>query len=82
MLDLTILPHPLYGLDLAPCAFHLFPKMKEDFHGYLYDSNNEVERKVRTWIKKQRVEFFHDGFEKLVHCWHKSEENGGNYIEK
>lgn len=37
---------------------------------------------VRTWIKKQSVEFFHEGFEKLVHRWHKSEENSGNYVEK
>jgi hypothetical protein len=55
--------------------------MKGHFHGHLYDSNNEVERTVRTWIKKQSVEFFHDGFEKLVHHWHKSEENSGNYVK-
>jgi hypothetical protein len=56
--------------------------MKEDFHGNPYDSNNEVERTVRTWIKKQSVEFFHDGFVKLVCHWHKSEEYSGNYVEK
>jgi hypothetical protein len=28
-LDLTILPHSPYSRDLAPCNFHLFPKMKE-----------------------------------------------------
>jgi hypothetical protein len=33
----------------------LFPKMKEGLHGYLYDSNEEVERLVRTWMKKHGV---------------------------
>jgi hypothetical protein len=45
------------------------------------DSNNEVERTVMTWIKKQGVEFFYDSFEQLVHRCHKSE-NSGNYVEK
>ena len=62
---------PAIWSRLGTSAFHLFPKTKEDFHGHPYDSNNEVERTVRTWIKKQGVEFFHDGFEKLIHYWRK-----------
>jgi histone-lysine N-methyltransferase SETMAR len=50
-LDLTIVPHPPYSPYLAPSDFHLFPKMKED----LCDSNEDVERIVRTWMKKQSV---------------------------
>jgi hypothetical protein len=45
--------------------------MKEDLLEHLYDSDEEVERIVRTWMKKQSVEFFCDSFEKLVHCWQK-----------
>jgi hypothetical protein len=59
-----------------------FPKMKEGLHGHLYDSNEEVERIVRTWMKKEIVEFFHDGFQKLVHRWKNCVENGGDYVEK
>jgi histone-lysine N-methyltransferase SETMAR len=70
-LDLTILPHRSYNPDLAPHDFHLFPKMNEDLRGHLYDSNEEVERTVRTWMKKQSVEFFRDDIEKLVHRWQK-----------
>jgi hypothetical protein len=32
-------------------------------------------------MKKQSVEFFHDGFENLVHRWWKRVENGGDYVE-
>jgi len=31
--------------------------MKEDLHGHLCNWNEEVEQNVRTWMKKQNVEF-------------------------
>ena len=76
------LPHLPYSPDLAPYNVHLFPKMKDDLHGHLYDSDEEVERTLRTWMKKQNVELFCDGFEKLVHHQWKFVENGGDYVEK
>jgi hypothetical protein len=51
-LNLTILAHVPYGADLVPNNFHLFPKMNEDLHGHVCDSIEEVERAVRTWLKK------------------------------
>jgi len=38
-------------------------------------------RTVRTWIKKQNVEFCDDRFERLVCCWWEYVENGGNGVE-
>jgi hypothetical protein len=70
-LELTILPHPPYSPDLAPCDIHLFPEMTEGLREHLCDSNEDMERTVRTWMKKQSVEFFRDGSEKLVHRWQK-----------
>jgi histone-lysine N-methyltransferase SETMAR len=81
-LDFTIVPHPPYSPHLAPCDFHIFPKKKEDLHGYMHDSSEEVERIVRTWTKKQSVKFFHGSFQKLVHHWKKSVENGDDFVEK
>jgi hypothetical protein len=80
--DRTILPHPSCSPELVPCDFHLSPKMKEYLCGHLHDSGEEVERTLRTWMKKHSVEFFRDGFEKLVHYWQKCMENGGDYVEK
>jgi len=33
-------------------------------------------------MMKQIMEFFRDGFEKLVHLWQKCVENGGDYVER
>jgi hypothetical protein len=82
-LDLPILPHLPYTPDSAPYNFRHFPKVKEDRHGHLYDSDEEVEKKtLRTLMKKQNVELFCDGFEKLVCRQWKFVENGGDYVEK
>ena len=81
-LNLTILPHSPYSPDLAPCDFHLSPNMKEDLHGYLCGSNEGLERTVRSWMKERSVDFFHDGFEKLDHCWLNCVENCGECMEK
>ena len=65
-LDLPILPHLPYSPDMVPYNLHLFPKMRADLRGHQYDLDEEVERTVRNWMKKQNVELFCDGFEELV----------------
>jgi hypothetical protein len=32
--NITTLPHPPYSLDLAPCDFFLFPKLKTHLEGH------------------------------------------------
>lgn len=81
-LDLPISPHLPYSPNLGPYNFHLFPKMKEDLHEHLCDSDEEVERTLRTLMKKQDLELFCDDFEKLVCRQWKFVENGGDYVEK
>jgi hypothetical protein len=62
---------------------NIFLQMKEGLYGHLYDWNEEVESTVRTWMKKQSVEFFYDdGFEKLACCLWKCVENSGDYVKK
>jgi len=49
-----------------------FPPFSEDAGRHLWtsvDSVEEVERTVRTWMKKQNLESFLDGFRNLVHRW-------------
>jgi len=81
-LNLTILAHVPYGADLVPGSVHLFPKTKEDLHGHVCDFIEEVERAVRTWMKKPSLEFLHDGFQKLLLHWRKCWENNVDYVEK
>ena len=81
-LGFCLLPHPPYSPDLAPCDFHLFPKLKEYLRGVLFKSNEELERPVRSWIRAQRSDFFLDGFRQLVHRWKKCVNTAGDYVEK
>jgi hypothetical protein len=77
-----MLAHVPYGADFVPSNIHLFTKMKEDLHTYVCDSTEEVERTVRTWMKKQSMEFLHDILHKRFHHWRKCVENDGDYVEK
>jgi hypothetical protein len=81
-LNLTILAHVPYGADLVPSNFHLFSKTKEDLRGHVCDSIEEVERAVRTWMKKQSMEFLHGSFQKRFLHWRKCVENNVDYVEK
>jgi hypothetical protein len=56
--------------------------MKEDLHGHVCDSIEEVERAVRTWLKKQSMKILHDSFQKLFLHWRKCVENNVDYVEK
>jgi hypothetical protein len=60
----------------------LFPEIKEDVLRHLYDWNKKAETTLRRWMKKLSVEFFREGFEKLVLYWRKCVENCGDYVEK
>ena len=81
-LGFCLLPHPPYSPDLAPCDFHLFPKLKEQLRGIRFDSNEEIVQAVRSWIRAQNDDFFLDGFRQLVHRWEKCVQTGGDYVEK
>jgi hypothetical protein len=81
-LNLTILAHVPFGTDLVPSNFHLFPKMMEDLRGHVCNSTEDVERAVRTWMKKQRMEFLHDSFQELFLHWRKYVEDNVDYVEK
>jgi transposase len=42
------LPQPLYSLDLAPCDFFLFPKMKLQLKGRCFDGVEEIKRESQN----------------------------------
>jgi len=59
-----------------------FEKTKEDLHGHVCDSIEEVGRAARTWMKKKGLEFLHDSFQKLLLHWRKCVESNVDYVEK
>ena len=59
-------PHSLYSLDLAPCDFCLFPKLKEKLRGCRYETILEMNEAVRKVIDTLTQEDFHAAFQKLL----------------
>jgi len=42
-MNMTVMPHPPYSLDLTPCDFFLFPKMKLKLKGQHFDNIKEIQ---------------------------------------
>ena len=41
--NMTVIPHPAYSPDLAPCDFFLFPKLKLRMKGRTFDTIEEIQ---------------------------------------
>jgi hypothetical protein len=45
-------------------------------------ANEEVERKVQRWLRRQSKDFYSAGFGALAKRWDKCTNVGGGYVEK
>ena len=53
--NMTVIPHPPYSPDLAPCDFFLFPKLKLRMKGRRFDTIEEIQeesQRVLTQLQK------------------------------
>ena len=46
---MTMIPHPPYSPDLAPCHFFLFPKLKLWMKGQRFDTIEEIQEELQ-WV--------------------------------
>jgi len=44
--NMTVIPHPPYSPDLAPCDFFLFPRRKGQMKGKRFANVSEVKKKT------------------------------------
>jgi hypothetical protein len=51
---MAVIPHPSYSLDLAPCDFFLFPKMKLKLKGRRFDTNEEIQAESKRVLDTDR----------------------------
>ncbi|KAJ8882410.1 hypothetical protein PR048_014218 [Dryococelus australis] len=49
-----VFDHPPYSPDLAPSDFHLFPVLKKWLRGWRFNTNDELQDTVTTWLNRQR----------------------------
>ena len=69
--------HPPYSLDLAPCDFCLFPKLR----GCCYETIEERKEAVTEVIDTLTQEDFDGTFQKLLERYNKCIAAGGDYFE-
>ena len=69
--------HPPYSLDLAPCDFCLFPKLR----GCRYETIEEMKEAVMKVIDMLTQEDFHGAFQKLLEWYNKCIAAREDYIE-
>ena len=76
-MGIKTVPQPLYSLDLAPCDFSLFPKLKD----CRYVTTEEMKEGVTKVIDMLTQEDFHGAFQKLLERYNKCIAAGGDYFE-
>ena len=79
---MSILPHPIYSPELAPCDFYLFPKIKKNLKGKRFESKEDALAAYNFEISevsgKKWSEVFSNWFKRMEKCIHAQ----GEYFDK
>ena len=76
-MGIKTVPHLPYSLDLAPCDFWLFPKLR----GCCYETVEEMKEAVTKIIDTLTQEDFHGAFQKLLEQYNMCIAARGDYFE-
>ena len=80
-MGMKTVPHPPYSLDLAPCDFLLFLKLKEKLRGCRYETNEEMKEALTKVIDTLTQVDCHWAFQKLLERYIKYFAAGEDYFE-
>jgi hypothetical protein len=67
--DMVIVPHPPYSLDLAPCDFTLFPKLKMKLKRGRFETVFDIQRESQAVLDSIQDNDFHRAFEAWKKRW-------------
>jgi len=67
--NMAVIPHPPYSLDLAPCDFFLFPRMKGQMKGKRFADVSEVKKKTLEVFNNISIEEFQKCFQQWENHW-------------
>ena len=76
-----VLPHPPYSPDVAPSDYHLFRSMAHGLKHQHFQSYEEVQNWIDSWIASTDDQFFQRGIRLLPERWEKVVANDGQYFE-
>ncbi|EGI66262.1 FLJ37770-like protein [Acromyrmex echinatior] len=79
--SISVLDHPPYSPDLAPCDFYLFPKVKSALKGTRFESVEAVKEKAARVLKELTEEDFQHCFKQWKIRMERCRDRGGVYIE-
>ena len=77
----TVLPHPPYSPDLAPCDFFLFPKLKAFLAGRKYQSRQALGSAIHQYLITVPKSAYRDAFKKWIHRLKLCISSHGEYFE-
>ena len=77
----TLLQHPPYPPDLAPCDYFLFPKLKYYLSGRRYNSRNALGSAVYWCLMCVPIEEYEKCFQKWIDRLKRCVLAGGEYFE-
>jgi len=78
---ITVLKHPPYSLDLAPCDFFLFPKCKLVLWWRHLGDVTMIKSEMTSLLKGLREEEFQECFPQWKRRWDKCIVSNGEYFE-
>jgi len=67
--SMTVVPHPPYSPDLAPCDFFLFPKLKLRMKGRRLDTIEEIQEESQQVLDTVPKRVFQECFQAWQKCW-------------
>ena len=77
----TVIPHPPYSPDHAPCDFFLFMKMKLKLKGWHFDGNEEIQDESQKVIKTPMPNDFQKCIRPWKSCWNRCINAKGDYFD-
>ena len=78
---ITMLEHPPFSPDLAPCYFYLFPKIKSVVKGTRFESVDAVKAKATEHMNKLSEDDLQHCFQQWKIRMERYRDWGGKYIE-
>jgi hypothetical protein len=58
-----VIPYPPYSLDLVPCDFALFPKLKMKLKGRRFETVPDIQGESQVVLNSVKENDFHSAFE-------------------
>ncbi|EZA49234.1 hypothetical protein X777_12493 [Ooceraea biroi] len=79
--SITVLPHPPYSPDLAPCDFFLFPKLKSHLKGKHFRTIENIQKAVTDALNSLTENEFIHCYNEWKNRWERCVRSQGSYFE-